>query len=293
MIAALQVQQREAAHMPFINLQKLSRMALFPAALLAQACVGSIESPDNEEAAQGVVSGAPSAAQDPSNPPEGASFVGDQSAVEPPPEVDTGAAAAIALHCEDIRDEDVLAAVYGGPKVPPGFYTDAPEEDAWATWGTGCVDDLNGLTKDAEIEAESSAGWLTGDARTTPYYHEMDIALAGGAYTIHYRKTRCDYFNGAKLGGEPSTDALGELAMYLWYSNWSITGGYNALAGIPVSAGGAHAFTLCETRTTFGDCGLCDDIAVFRSTYTLSSDGTVTLPEKPELVRLIKGHCSD
>jgi hypothetical protein len=80
----------------------------------------------------------------------------------------------------------------------------------------------------------------------------------------------------------------------LWYSKWAITGGYHVVLGSPgAGPNGERAFTLCETRTTFGDCGVCDEIALLRSTYTLAEDGSVTLPKEPELVRSIQGECDN
>ena len=263
-------------------------MLLLPIALLAQACVGSVGPTEENELAQSGAREAPQAPEDPAaGQDEAASPKGD---VELPPAIDAWVPAEAKKDCADISDEDVLAAVYGGPKVPPGFYVDEPEKDAWAMWGSGCAPDMASVTKDAAIEAESSAGALVGSSRTTPYFYEVDIALDVG-YTIHYRKTRCDYFDGAKLAGEASEDAIGELAMYHWYSTWAFTGGYHALGGVSRGDDGAYSFTLCEARVSYGDCGLCDDVALVRSTYTLAADGAVKLPGAPVLVRLFKGHC--
>lgn len=267
-------------------LSKLGRGLAIASALLAQACVGVVgEGEGNAEDAL-----APEAEAEPSAPD---AIVKDKDAPEEPKSAEPPAEQP-ARSCADLTDHEVLAAIYGGPKVPPGYFSDMPSAGAWGVWGSGCGTDLDAVRADALVYAESSAGSLSGAERTTPLFHEVDIAISDGLYTIHYRKTRCDYFDGATLSSEPSAEALGELAVYLWYSKWAVTGGYHALLGSPgTGEGGELTFTLCEARATFGDCGLCDEIALLSSTYALRADGTVTLPAAPELVRPIKGQCDN
>jgi hypothetical protein len=257
-------------------------------ALSAQACVGVVGGGEQGDGEQGALSPDPRSEK---SAPEGESKVaegdpGSSAAPTEPP----------ARTCADLTDEEVLAAVYGGPKVPEGYYADEASAGAWAVWGSGCGADLKGVRDAATVYAESSAGSLTGAERTTPLFHEVDIDLVDGLYTVHYRKTRCDYFDGSSLGGEPSADALSQLAVYLWYSKWAITGGYHVVLGIPgagAKEAGERTFTVCEARTTFGDCGACDEIALLSSTYALAEDGSVTIPSELELVRPIKGECDD
>lgn len=87
---------------------------------------------------------------------------------------------------------------------------------------------------------------------------------------------------------------MSQLAVYLWYSNWAITGGYHVVFGSPgTGSDGERTFTLCEARTKFGDCGACDEIALLSSKYALAADGSVTIPSEFEFVRPIKGECDE
>lgn len=250
-------------------------------ALFAQACVGVVGEGERGNEALSFASGA-----EPSGggAEDAVSEWGSVATPMDPP----------ARSCADLTDEEVLAIVYGGPKVPAGYYSDEASAGAWAVWGSGCGADLDAARAAAIVYAESSAGSLTGVERTTPLFYEVDIQLLDGLYTIHYRKTRCDYFDGTSLAGDPSVAALGQLAVYLWYSKWAITGGYHVILGAPgMDKDGATTFTLCEARATFGDCGACDEIALLSSTYTLVEDGSVTIPSELELVRPIQGECDE
>jgi hypothetical protein len=263
---------------------KLGRAVAIVSAFLAQACIGAVGGADGGE--QDALS--PDTRSEKSAP--------EANEKEAPGDPESAAATAPqpARSCADLSDEEVLAAVYGGPKVPAGYYADEASAGAWAVWGSGCGADLGAVRDAAMVYAESSAGSLTGVEKSTPLFHEVDIELLDGLYTIHYRKTRCDYFDGSSFGGEPSAAALSQLAVYLWYSKWAITGGYHVVLGSPgTGKDGARTFTLCEARTTFGDCGVCDEIALLSSTYALAEDGSVTLPSEPELVRPIKGECDE
>jgi hypothetical protein len=258
-------------------ISKLGKGIVLASALLVQACDGAIG--EGEDALSPEPSSTISA-------PEAEGTPGDEKSTAPTEQP--------ARSCADLTDEEVLAAVYGGPKVPAGYYSDEVSPGAWAVWGSGCGADIGAAREDAVVYAKSSAGSLTGVERTTPLFHEVDIDLLDGLYTIHYRKTRCDYFDGSSLAGDPSDAALGRLAVYLWYSKYAITGGYHVLLGAPgTGKDGQRTFTLCEARTTFGDCGVCDSIDLLSSTYALAGDGTVTLPAELELVRPIKGECDD
>jgi hypothetical protein len=277
---------------------KLIKPLALSSALLAQACIGSIGPEDaaGENPAAKKAEQVDNEGNAPSNSASELVMPGDNSE-EAVSEASTAAAEAI-RSCEDLGNDEILAAVYGGPKVPAGFPLDELEvgdegEGAWPTWGKGCSASLDAARKDAEIEAEKSAGWLTGSERTTPYFHEIDIAISEGAYTIHFRKTRCDYFDGQKLAGEATPEALAELAVYLWYSRWSITNGYNALHGIHEEEDGALTFTLCEAQTSFGECGACDEVMLLQASYKLSKDGSVTLPEASQPIRMLVGSCDN
>ncbi|HZF51999.1 MAG TPA: hypothetical protein VE093_25275 [Polyangiaceae bacterium] len=261
---------------------KLGRGVVVVSALLAQACVGALGEEEQGREEQDALS------------PQQPSETSKEEAKEAPGPSSAVSAPEPARRCDDLTNDEVLAAVYGGPKVPAGYYSEETSAGVWAVWGSGCGADLAAVRGAATDYAESSAGSLTGAERTTPLFHEVDIELLDGLYTIHYRKTRCDYFDGSSLAGEPSAAALSQLAVYLWYSKWAITGGYHVVLGSPgAGPNGERAFTLCETRTTFGDCGVCDEIALLRSTYTLAEDGSVTLPKEPELVRSIQGECDN
>lgn len=274
--------------------QRLSRLPeslVLAVAVLAPSCGRPIDPAVTEMAPTGADPRPPETEGSAPAEPEGAPASGDRDAAPWPPMAVEGAPEDIIWLCDAITDDAVLAAAYEGPKMPPGYYEDAPEEGAWPVWAKGCADDMEATIEGAQVEANASSGWLTGETRTTPYFHEVDIALSGGMYTIYYRKTRCDYWNGTMLGGEAAEGALSQLAVYLWYSVWAITGGYSVVDVIVGEASGAQSVALCEVRTWFAYCGQCDSIALVQSAYKLAPDGKVWLSQDPATLRVVNGHC--
>jgi hypothetical protein len=266
------------------------RFVVLPALLLASACVGRVGGGGDDQLD----------AQAPSD--ESTSSSAAKRGIEEEQTDDVGAApiekasegkgAAGAAACADISDEDVLRAVYDGIKVPPGYFADAPETGAWAVWDKACAPDLESTRAAALAEAEEVFGELTGVERTTPYFYEVDIAQSG-AFTEHFRQTRCDYFDGSKLAGAPHTspEALAELAIYSWYARWANAAGYAAVGGVSGERDSGFTFTLCAAQTTFGECGACDTIALLESSYSMTKEGFVEQTSSPALVRLIHGRC--
>jgi len=48
---------------------------------------------------------------------------------------------------------------------------------------------------------------------------------------------------------------------------------------------------VCWTTTVYGDFGLCDEITLWDSTYTMDTSGEVTLPSGGKSLRVIPGEC--
>lgn len=269
------------------------RMFLLPMSLLVTAC-GSV-APTSEGSADEPSTDAPETAV---SVPEETPDEGDSEvALAPEQEVEEvkeeSPEPVAAVRCDELTDEQILAAVYDGPKVPEGYYSDLEdEENAWPTWGNGCAESLASAKESAQKHATSNGWKLTGKERTTDLFFETDMDVGGG-YTVHFRQTRCDYFDGERLGGAPhaSAEPLGKLAVYMWYSQWSITGGYNVVSGAGRTEGGMHSFTMCKVETTYGDCGACDQIVLLESTYGMDENGVVKQPEGAQPIRVIQGQC--
>jgi hypothetical protein len=264
---------------------------VLPALLLASGCVGRV-GPGGDDQLDTEAPSDASSSSDTSRRGIEEERTGDVGAAPLEKASDAKGAAGPAA-CADISDEDVLRAVYEGVKVPPGYYADAKETGAWAVWDKACAPDLESTRAAALAEADEVFGALTGAERTTPYFYEVDVALSGGAFTEHFRQTRCDYFDGSTLAGAPHTspEALAELAFYSWYARWANAAGYAAVLGVPGERDGGFTFTLCAAQTSFGECGACDTIALLESTYSMTKEGAVAQTSSPELVRLIHGEC--
>jgi len=200
---------------------------------------------------------------------------------EPPPEVRS---------CEDLSDDDVMKAVYEGPKVPEGFYSDPPDLEGSLRWQDPCSDSLD-ATRAAAGQTFAN-GQLTGDERTTDWFHEVDVRINAGANLVHFRQDRCDWWDGQRLGGGPHLDfgGLGFLAGYRWYVHNHNIGGHAILRGFGQIGNASHFYDLCYVRTVFGDWGLADAITVLWTRYRIGiEDGDVEVLREAEVVRELEG----
>jgi hypothetical protein len=195
------------------------------------------------------------------------------------------------VDCADLADDAVLDAVYKGPRVPAGYYDDPLVLKETVQWDTGCADDL----KEAESMAAVFYDWsktfkVVGGSSTTEF-HEVEVVL--GSYAARYRVTRCDWFDGTRLAGGPFADAsaLGYLASYLWFVDNFNMGGSTVPAIIERDGKVEHGADLCSTTTVYGDFGLCDEITLWESAYTMDVSGDVTMPSGAKSLRMITGVC--
>ena len=141
-----------------------------------------------------------------------------------------------------------------------------------------------------------TSGWQFGgdgiDVRGEAVGLSVDVALNGGANTVHFRETRCDYFDGTTLAGTPFSGyaELQDLAGYLWYSQYNNIGGYKILGGFGNIGSATNWFDLCHVTTVYGDFGLADEITLWSTGYAvLQFQGTVT-PNTPVEHRTITGN---
>jgi hypothetical protein len=182
--------------------------------------------------------------------------------------------------CGDLTDEQLRALVYGGPKVPTGYFNDAPA-GAILSWDPVCANDLNS----ARMSAAQALQAPFTESEQSPFYFEFQST--GGPYPRVYRVTKCSFWDGMRLG----SFSLKELAGYLWFiSNHNVTGNF-IVTGVEYVGNATCWFTLCQVMTVYGDFGVCDEISLYERTYSISiSDGTVMVTSDM-LVRTIQGQC--
>ena len=170
---------------------------------------------------------------------------------------------------QGFTESDVLEAVYSGPKVPAGYFTDP---NLNATWGTDCSGSL--ADSQANAAARYSQGTMTGNDATTTWFYEVEVQL-GPNTLIAYRDTRCEAFDGTTLGGSAPFDftRLQELVSYLWWTQNHNYGGANILGGVGNPGGATDFFQMCHVTTVYGDWGLQDEITVLESQYGISQFG--------------------
>lgn len=196
------------------------------------------------------------------------------------------------IRCADIVDQTLLDLVYAdGPKVPPGFYSDAPEAQASPQWRDPCSADLaTTRQRAADVFAQ---GMLTGAERSTPWFHEVDVRLNGG-HVVHFRNTRCDYYDGETLAGAPHEDAeaLRFLAGYLWYTQFHNLHGAHVIGGSGAIGDAANFYALCHMQFVGGDFGLCDEITLHERTFRIGIfDGMVSMLGD-DAIRQVRGRCN-
>lgn len=190
---------------------------------------------------------------------------------------------AIHQSCSLIED-DVILDRYDDTdaKVPRGLYYEQPGTVSW--WDEPCSDSLDetvdriGDHAIGEIQSQVATDW--------------SYTVAGCMNGAHrfYNNLRCDYFDGTTLDGSSAED-LAFLASLLWWMERGNLGGAQIL-GYTASIGGAtDTVVMCTLRTTFGDFGLCDQITLEETQYTITVNGRVTIRDT-ETVRTIEGNCN-
>jgi hypothetical protein len=198
-----------------------------------------------------------------------------------------GDAAFVLASCDEITDAQMMAAVYGGPLVPDGFYDETFGMHEGAQWRDPC----SGSLDDTRMRATAlfGAAALTGAERSSAQFHEVDVTSSG--LTYHYRNTRCDYFDGTRLStvvNDPGP--LKALADYLWFVQFHDLGGSHVLAGIEHVGDATQRYDLCFVTTTYGDFGLCDRITLHTRGLSASFGGGVMIAPDVD-VRALQGEC--
>lgn len=130
-------------------------------------------------------------------------------------------------------------------------------------------------------------------------------------YYLRYRVYKCSYIEDLQHGMYYKKDEaipqnyigkfaqrlitienVKELIEFLWYSgfgNYNI-GGSKVLSSFTEDHGGSIKHTIYETRTVYGDWGLCDQITLIKSEYNVDKNsGEITLSQ--EDVKTVKGRC--
>ncbi len=194
------------------------------------------------------------------------------------------------VQCAEIADQTLLDLVYqDGPKVPPGFYSDPPGVNP--QWREPCAEALASTRQRA---AETFAnGVLTGAERSTDWFHEVEVRLAGG-HLLQFRNHRCDYYDGRILAGVPheAFEPLAFLAGYLWYAQYHNLHGAHFVGGNGAIGNAANFYALCHMQFVGGDFGLCDEISLHERRYRIGIfDGEVSVLDDPVL-RRIQGRCN-
>ena len=185
-----------------------------------------------------------------------------------------------------VPESDVLAAVYGGPKVPAGYWSDTATN---AIWWDPCTSSV------ADTETAAAAqypGASIGASSSTTWYHQAEVVLDTGN-TVLYRNTRCDYWDGSILAAPlpvPGWTEAQELAGYLWWTDNHNFGGAHIVGGWGTVGDATNFFELCHVTTVYGDWGLNDEISVWSQSFGIGQfDGSVWIQE-PQLEGVIVGN---
>lgn len=198
-----------------------------------------------------------------------------------------GDATFVLASCDEITDAEIMAAVYGGPLVPDGFYDETFGPHEGGQWREPC----SGSLDDTRMRATAlfGAAALTGAERSSTQFHEVDVTSSG--FTYHYRNTRCDYFDGTRLSAVVNDPGpLKALADYLWFVQSHDLGGSHVLAGIERVGDATQRYDLCFVTTTYGDFGLCDRITLHTRSLSASFGGAVMIDPDVD-GRSLQGEC--
>lgn len=194
-----------------------------------------------------------------------------------------GGPQSISETCAQIDDE-VIVDRYDDPeaKVPRGLYYEEPGGVSW--WEEPCSESVEdtvdriGDRAIGEIQSEVGTDWSY-----------TVVGCSDGDHRF-YNNLRCDYFDGSTLDGSTSEDLAFLASLLWWMERGSLTGAQ--ILGYTASAGGAtDTVTMCTIRTSFGDFGLCDQITLEQTQYSITVTGSVTIGD-PETIRTIQGHCN-
>ncbi len=185
--------------------------------------------------------------------------------------------------CAQIDDEVIIARYDDADsKVPRGLYYEPPGSVSW--WEEPCSESLGDTVDRAGDRA-------LGDLQTqvgTDWSYTV-VGCSDGDHRF-YNNLRCDYFDGETLDGSTSEDLAFLASLLWWMERGNLTGAQ--ILGYTESLGGAtDTVVMCTLRTSFGDFGLCDQITLEQTQYSITVSGNVNLGET-ETIRTIEGDCN-
>jgi hypothetical protein len=216
-----------------------------------------------------------------------------------------------------LNDDQILQLVYSSYKYPQGFYQEdvtncsiyyensvsvLPIQQRGTQWIELCTDDHNQARAWSDSSNANGSAWrVIVSERETEKYFEFKRSDSS-AWSLLSRVHKCSYldrsmfdrFNpGSILGIFKKRPILSSdvkiLIEYLWFVDNYESCGAKVLTSMAEDIESAYQILITETRVSYGDFGLHDNITVYESIYSVSKlDGTITLSKKVQ--RVIEGH---
>jgi hypothetical protein len=220
-----------------------------------------------------------------------------------------------------ITDENVLRAVYSSYKYPAGFYQEdlnggspyyentistksiSERPSYWYELSTNNRDQAFAWSESSSVYSAYYRK-LESEKETEKYFefrrvweeHPTDILLSRVHKEGYLDKSMYDRLNpGDTLGiftkSNIDTTSVRELIEYLWFV-WNYNmGGAKALCSYVINFNDSVNYLLFYTMVSYGDWGLCDQISVMRSIFSVSKQSGI-IKENKYLVRHITGKCN-
>jgi len=111
-------------------------------------------------------------------------------------------------------------------------------------------------------------------------------------HKIYWKKdnSNSDSYIGIFAQKPISVEGVKELVEFLWYFREGNTKGSKVLSSFTEDDGSSIKHTIFETRTVGGDWGMCDQITLIESVYTVDKNsGEIKLTQ--EDIKTVKGKC--
>ncbi|MBN1397600.1 MAG: hypothetical protein JXA06_06180 [Bacteroidetes bacterium] len=231
---------------------------------------------------------------------------------------------AVGLSCKNnevltptLNDDQILQLVYSSYKYPQGFYQEdvtncsiyyentisiMPLRQRGTKWYELCTEDHNQARAWSDSSNANGSTWrVVVSERETEKYFEFKRSDSS-AWSLLSRVHKCSYLDrsmfdrlnpGSILGVFQKRPILASdvkiLIEYLWFVDNYEIGGSKVLTSIVQDMESVYQILITETRVSYGDFGLHDNITVYESIYSVSKfDGTITLSKKVQ--RSIQGH---
>lgn len=208
-----------------------------------------------------------------------------------------------AERCEVPDPDAILAAAYGGPRFPDGFYTEElggyslyyentvsilPADERTPEWRELCTDDPEQAAAWSEAGSVNSSQYRPLiEARETEKHFEFvrDGRLLSRVHKCAYvDRSMYDRFHPgevlARYNVRPVTaQGAAELVEYLWFTRYYNNASAKTLCAATSTETGAVLHTLHTLRIVYGDWDMCDQITLVANVYrvdTTTGDVTVT-----------------